>query len=153
MVVAANRSFTAWTGTKADEDLRQLSVAGNLLIRTTRDHRKQIWYRHEIREISLQESVETHESSEGGTTYAYRLLLSVVLHNDERGLLMTMECGYPLTDYRPRAELEWIATLLRQALHTEAPSEATAVSAEPVSEAIRDLTPRPPETRISTAHD
>ncbi|MBI3823375.1 MAG: hypothetical protein HY289_11955 [Planctomycetes bacterium] len=129
---AGSQSWSTWTDPQPDDDVRQLSVAGNLLIRTARDHRKQIWYRDEIRELA----VDVAEGSPGvrysepqGSEYltlglpGHYPVLTVVLHNHDRAVLVSNHT---------RAELEWIAELLRHALAAEPDPAKT-----PLSEAIK----------------
>jgi hypothetical protein len=150
LVAAARQSWAGWTDTTVDDDLRQLCVVDNLLIRTSRDHRKQVWLGQEIREIALLEKVGivTRSTETGESTSVYDLDLALVLGDEAKVVLRSLRCDYPLPDYRLRAELEWIATLLRQALSTQ-PATPPAIGHEPVEQAIQDLNRRLPDTRVS----
>ena len=94
------------------------------MIRTSRDHRKQVWYRQEIRAVAIEDRTETHEShSEGGSTtvtITYITQLVLELQSGEKPILTAHFTDDPKRDYRPRAELEWVATQLRQALFNTA---------------------------------
>jgi hypothetical protein len=150
LVAAARRSWAGWADTTVDDDLRQLYVVDNLLIRTSRDHRKQIWLGQEIREIALFEKVGivTRSSETGESSSVYDLDLAFVLSDGTKVVLRSLRCDYPLPDYRLRAELEWIATILREALF--APSAAPPnISPETVEDAIQDLNRRLPDTHVS----
>jgi MFS family permease len=141
LATAARQSWATWQDTRADDELRQLRVVGNILIRTSRDHRKQVWYRDEIRAIALEEKIERHEPpSEGGIAgnfVLYCLLLVVELHNGEKATLTRRASPHPTDDYRPKAELEWIATQLRQSLFANADEPTPATQNEPLAHAIR----------------
>ena len=158
LMAASSQSWMAWRDNGADEALRQLAVIGNLLIRTARDHRKQIWYRQEIRAVELEDRVETHENhgeGSGSTVVTYYVLdLVLRLHNGDKALLTTWTNAYPLSDYRPKAEVEWVATVLRQTLLAdshETPSAPDAAGANPVSStAIREIIERANETRMTS---
>src|SRR5262249_29210863 len=137
---------------ESDADLLQLAVAGNLLVRTTRDHKKQVWYRQEIEAILLENDVETQTNNgEGGPSVGaglYHLLLVVRLANGERTTIARWDANYPLTDYRPRAELEWVATRLRQALfHTT--TEPAPTRDDRLAHAVQVTTDSGDKTRIT----
>ena len=130
----------ATTGQYYPHGLRQLSITDNLLIRTAFDQSKQVWYRQEIRTFGLvEDNVESTATDENGSSYPVvnRVLRLVVeLHNGEKAILLGISAG--LADYRPKAELEWIATQLRLALQVQ------PVDTPLSSQAI-------PDTRISSA--
>lgn len=130
LIASANQSWAAWQNNQVDDEVRQLSVVGNMLIRTSRDHRKKAWYRSEIRTIRA-DVLTGHSSSEGGAiTVSYCLKLILELHNGEMVNLLPPKEYEPRDDYRPRAEFEWVATRLRQALLESAgePEETDASS-------------------------
>jgi hypothetical protein len=141
LVTAASQSWATWQDTRADDDLRQLSIVGNLLIRTSRDHRKQVWYRDEIRAIVLEEKIEHFDIPSGGSTpgtfMLYCLHLVVELHNGDKAILTRRASPHPTDDYRPKAEMEWIATQLRQALFAAADAPTPTNEDEPLAHAIR----------------
>jgi hypothetical protein len=124
--------------------VRQLSIADDLFICTASDLRKRIWYRQEIRTIALVEAdVETTSTDENGsahTVISRVLRLVVELHNGEQVILLGISAG--LADYRPRAELEWIATMLRQALGTEAGALAPPTAGNGPDDAIQASMPK-----------
>lgn len=102
LVLAASRAVAARDLPGGEDDVRQLSVLGDLLIRTTPEERKQVWYRHEIQAISVDDAV-----------------LSVILQGGERAML----AGPPIAS----EELDWIAAELRQALHAGLPTDAIQI--------------------------
>jgi hypothetical protein len=141
LISAANQAWESWRQTHQDDELRQLSVVGNMLIRTARDHRKKAWYRGEILTIRAEVVVVREPDSEGGTkSVSYFLHLVLELHNGEKVILLgrTYEPG---ADYRPKAEFEWIATRLRQALlPAEAGEPAGPIrEADASSQAIKEM--------------
>jgi hypothetical protein len=149
LLIAAANMMTGIIGTNQarDDDLFQLSALGNLLIRTTRDHRKQIWYRDEIRDLRVEDRVETTaHDGDGGTHYSsvHIVQLMLELHAGDRVMLLGRAAGESTEDYRKKAELEWVATVLRQALQAEAP-ETPQVSPH----AIQAANVPPEETRIT----
>ena len=119
VLLAAESWRLSWL---ADGDhVSQLAVAGNLLIRTMRDHRKNVWYREEIRAISVEAETHTHAEdteTEIGTLYVtiHAVYLFVKLNSGEKVALFGWRVRAPATDDRPKAELEGIATQLRRAL-------------------------------------
>ena len=135
LIVSAQESCKAWQGAGVDSDLRQITVAGNLLVRTTRDHQKQVWYRDEIKAIDLEEAVEMNS-----------VMMFVRLHSGERQRLATLFRESSPADDNPHGELEWIASLLRQALGPGSLHESNQQDAH----AIQDRAPRAKETRITT---
>jgi hypothetical protein len=133
---------------------RQIAFAGNLLVRTGQDQSKQLWYKHEIAALAIEEEVETQESSSGENgqttiTQLQWLRLVVRLHNGEKFRLYAICAGYPVTDYRYKAEVEWIATQLRQALGAKENTETPTIPRLD-SQAIQDMSDRTKETRISS---
>jgi hypothetical protein len=139
LIAAANQGRAAWYENQQDDDLRQLSVVGNMLIRTARDHRKKAWYRGEISTIRAS-VVVVYANSEGGTSsVAHFLHLVLELHNGEKVILLGRSYE-PSADYRPKAEYEWVATRLRQALRGDAGEPAERVEgADASSQAIKQM--------------
>lgn len=145
LMTAASQASTAWSGAGGDADLRQLGVAGNLLIRTTRDHNKRVWFDHEIARIEVE-----RDFTEDGPDW---LLLKLHTNAGEATTLYGPFGDDSRTDYRRKAMLEWIATVLKHALHR---SEHD-VSLEPMpaeveesrAHAIQDKTARSAETHIT----
>lgn len=154
LIAAASRMWAAWENTRGDDFLCQLAVVDNLLIRTWRDHRKEIWYRQEIRTVQVEDKLtRAARESEGGnihlSTFAFQLVLE--LQSGEQIILLADGSSLPADEYRPKAEMEWIAAVLWQALaggSTEG-SQPAQQSANP-SQAIQDLGQRGKETRISS---
>lgn len=107
LVLAARISTATWTDSRADNDLRQLTVAGNMLICTARDHRKQIWHSDEVRTIVVQDQGE-------------HLDLAIELRNGEKAILIR-QSHRTSANSNACAELESIAALLRQALAQRGP--------------------------------
>lgn len=97
LIVAAHKGTQSWQTAHHDDDVRQLAVSGNLLVRTTRDHRKQVWYRDEIKAIQLDDRRPP--------------ILVVVLENGESAILAIWDDG-------ETNEPERVASALRQALNT-----------------------------------
>jgi hypothetical protein len=120
LVASANRSRWAWSDARGDGFLCQLAVAGDMLIRTWRDGRKQIWYRHEIRAIEVESKNVVAQESEGCNTYlsAFACWIVVELHDGKKLVLLADGSSLPADIFRPRAELERLATLLSQALQS-----------------------------------
>jgi hypothetical protein len=136
---ASGQSWKAWLDHTSDADMRQLSVAGNMLIRTSRDHRKQVWYREEIRFVGMVErSYESNSSGEGGSYVTImRAFQLVVESNDgQSAILHGIDAEAAQADYRPKAELEWIATEIRRALFNE-PGEPNFAPPEEIAHAIQ----------------
>jgi hypothetical protein len=124
LVAAANRMRTAWNDAHGVDFLCQLAVAGNLLIRTWRDQRKQIWYRQEIRTIKIEDKLESNaDESEGCTTYlsTYAFQLVIELQSSKQLVLLADGSSLPAGLYRSKAELEWIAAQLKLALFPAGP--------------------------------
>jgi hypothetical protein len=88
--------------------LRRLVVTDDMLIRTMLNGGKQVWYRDEIERIC----VEVERTRIG----ANMLWLRLVTKAGEREDLLGAIADRGVEDYRPRAELEWIATALERAL-------------------------------------
>jgi len=91
----------------SDDALQQLSVADGLLVRTARDHGKQVWYRHEVRYIAV----------DVGSADAGLLELILYLREGEPVVLHSVLCESPMNGERARTELESLAALLREALN------------------------------------
>jgi hypothetical protein len=127
LIAAVTSSSSGRNLPRRDDDLRQLSVADNLLIRTARDHRKQVWYRQEILAIEV-------ESKIGKGAH-----LVLALHSGERVILLGDGWGLPAQAFRSIDEMEWIAAALWQALLPKPPSHA-----------IQNLAERATDTRISS---
>jgi hypothetical protein len=153
LVGAASQSWATWQDTRADDELRQLSVVGTMLIHTSRDHRKQVWYRNEVRAITLEEKIEHFDIPNDGRTpgsfVLYCLLLIVELHNGDKAVLTRRASPHPTDDYRPKAELEWIATQLRQALFAAAAAPTPVNENESLAHAIRAAESYVDEKRIT----
>jgi hypothetical protein len=156
LMAAASRMWSAWSDALDMDFLCQLAVAGNLLIGTWRDQRKQIWYRHEIRAIKIDDKLNsTAQESEGcntcHSTYAFQLVIE--LQSGEEIILLADGSSLPAGIFRQKAEMAWIATLLRQALNSE-PGEGPASPAlaedRASSQAIQEIADRVKETRISS---
>ena len=142
LIAAVTSSSSGRNLQNRDDDLRQLSVADSLLIRTARDHRKQVWYRQEIRAIEVEgKTSNTAQRSEGGPSYLYtchsHLVLS--LHGGERVILLGDGWGLPAQAFRSLEEMDWIAAVLWQALLPKPPAHA-----------IQNLAERATDTRISS---
>ncbi len=113
---ALRQFWLHWQDPEKDESLSQIALAGNLLVRTSRDQRKQIWYRQEILEYAIEEEMEEHTTSGEGstsTTIILHLTLYAKLHNGEKAMLIRRSTSPPWFDYRVKAELEWITTHLQ----------------------------------------
>ncbi len=141
LAAASSQSWATWQDVRTDDELRQLSIVGNMLIRTSRDHRKRVWYRDEIRAITLEEKIERVDvPSEGGTPtiFTYHCLqLIVETHTGDKAILTRHAAPHPTDDYHPKAEMEWIATQLRQALFAAVDAPTVANQNEPLAHAIR----------------
>jgi len=155
LMAAASRMWSAWNDASANDFLCQLAVAGNLLIRTWGDQRKQIWYRHEIRAVWVEDKLNnTVKESEGcnasSSTHAFRLVIE--LQSGDGIVLLADGSSLPAGVFRPKAELEWIASLLRQALDRE-PGQTSAWPAlaedRASSQAIKEIADHIKEPRIS----
>ena len=155
LMAAASRMWSAWSDALGVDLLGQLAVAGNLLIRTWRDQRKQVWYRHEIRAIKIDDKLNsTAQESEGChtslSTYAFQLVIE--LQSGAEIVVLADGSSLPAGVFRPRAELEWIASLLRQALDRE-PGQTSAwpalVEDRESSQAIKEIADHIKEPRIS----
>ncbi len=148
-LLSANSQSWAVLSIYRGDDLGQLAVVGNLLVRTFRDHRKQIWYDHEIRAIALVKgNIEAPADNSEGQAYPATmpvLQLVVELHTDEKVILRGVGLGS--VDERARAELEWILNVLRQALGRET---AHAFAEPKLSEAIQILDHHSKETHITS---
>ncbi len=144
LIMAANRSGASWSDDHYDRDLRQLAFAGNLLVRTFRDHQKEVWYRHEIRSISVVAPAVT----DAATSVAGRgAQLVMQLQNAEPVILWELGSAHASTDRERNTELEWIATVLREALARGLPEATDA------AHAIQDLGARMTDTRIASESD
>lgn len=93
LLYASRLSWAAWSDYQPDEP-SQLAIVGKTLARTLRDYRKQTWHNDEIRKIDL-------------TDVNGANILFLELHTGEKDILLKQET---------RAELDWIAALLRQGL-------------------------------------
>jgi hypothetical protein len=152
---AASRMWSAWNHVPGNDFLSQLAIAGNLLIRTWADQRKQIWYRHEIRAIWIEDKLnntvrESEGCNTGRSTHAFQLVIE--LQSGDGIVLLADGSNLPAGVFRPKAELEWIATLLRQALGLEPmerPASPTLAQDRASSQAIKEIADRVKETRIS----
>ncbi|MSU77384.1 MAG: hypothetical protein EXS16_04720 [Gemmataceae bacterium] len=153
LIAAAHAGSSVIRENSYDDDLQQLSVAGNLLVRTSRDLRKQVWYQHEIRDVLLLQSLEaTHdESTEGATTptVTYHFCLVVWLHNGEMVHLAASGGTHPLPHYRPHGELGWVATQLRLALFPTSSGPEPPSAGDPHANAIQAKDARREETRYT----
>ncbi len=108
---------------RADE-VRQLAVVENLLVRTSRDHRKKVWTRDEIFKIRLVSRESAHQS-QGASGPDLDLRVVVFLKSGESFNLVVLDKAVPRTDYFPLEELEWVTTQLRHALwRTESDPES-----------------------------
>jgi hypothetical protein len=150
--------FSCFMGKQAaDEHTRVLtqaiSVAGDLLVRTTGLGDKQVWRRGEIQDIGVTVSLGTSDSEGASSPDTVTLSVltwkgrSVRLHHAifDRGRNET-----------PREEMEWIASQLRLALGLFTPTIAPTPTVEtpPSSSAIvahRQDVQSAPETQDSTA--
>jgi hypothetical protein len=152
LMSASGQGWKAWQEDAGDAELRQLSVAGNMLIRTARDHSKQIWYREEIRAIDVVERVlqTTTTNSEGtiDTTTSKFLDVRLELLDDKNVVLREIDAATAQADYRCKAELEWIATELRRALYQEA-AEAQAILPDETAHSIVDRAAHAKDTQIT----
>jgi hypothetical protein len=144
LLIAGSKSVSSWVDHRQDDDLLQLSVLEKMLVRTSRDHQKRLWYASEIR--TIQAVVQEHSStSEGGeVTVSYSLSLVVELHNGQKVSLVNRP--YTPADYRPKAEYEWLATKLRHALLDE---KLQAEDSPPSSTAITQLGRVPSEEHVT----
>lgn len=79
LAAAASKSWSGFREHDAGKATRQLSVVGDMLLRTTRDEVKQIWYRHEIHAIAARWRSATGSPSAGetATTWAQELVLTL----------------------------------------------------------------------------
>jgi hypothetical protein len=140
LVIASNQSWAAWQEQVNDDQIIQISVVGNLLIATARDHRSQLWRREDILGISLEPMppAETFDAVRmlitSTESYDVVMLGPVVAGDNDRGL---------------EAELARIAYLLRRALATGRFPVAHGQDFS-VSEAIQVLPEHGQETRISS---
>jgi hypothetical protein len=156
LIAAANRMWWARNYARGDHFLCQLAVVGNLLIRRWGDHRKEIWYREEIRDIKVEDKLEStaQERDDGGQTYltTYAFWLAIEMQSGEKIILLGDGTSLPFDENRPKPEMEWIATVLRQALNAEpmeSPAPPQAISEEGASsQAIQEIPGRAKETRI-----
>lgn len=140
LVVASSQSWAAWQEPVTDDQIIQISVVGNILIATARDHRKQVWRQEDITDVAL-ELMPRVDSCD-----AVRLLLKsndscdvvmlgpFIARDDERGL---------------EAELPRIAQVLRQALFAGTRHGASDHH-KTITQAIQALSARSPETGISS---
>jgi hypothetical protein len=155
LVAAADRMWSAWNDVPGNDFLCQLAVADNLLIRTWRDQRKQIWYRHEIRAIWIEDKLnntvrESEGCNTGRSTHAFQLVIE--LQSGDGIALLADGSNMPAGVFRPKAELEWIATLLRQTLGlepVERPASPMLAEDRASSQAIQEIAGRVKETRIT----
>jgi len=108
---ALRREFFRPTRHGAGCLLRRLIVTDDMLIRTMLNGGKQVWYRNEIERIC----VETEATS----IYGKLLWLRLVTKAGEREDLLGAVEDRGAEDYRPRAELEWVATALQRALDAQ----------------------------------
>jgi hypothetical protein len=91
--------------------LRRLIVTDDVLIRTMLNGGKQVWYRDEIERIC----VGSETTAMGGNM----LWLRLVTKAGEREDLLGAVADHGIEDYRPRADLEWVATALQRALASQ----------------------------------
>ncbi len=149
LVIAANRASRLLREKDAQNDNpQQLSVAGNLLVRTSRDQQKQVWYENEIRDIVLTQSALTGATDDAGG-YTYNFRLEVWLHNGEIVNLITWNSVVLNADDGPREELEWVTTQLRLALWPTATSAEPSPADDPHANAIRAKDAPREETRYT----
>lgn len=152
LISASGQGWKAWQEHAGDAELRQLSVAGNMLIRTARDHSKQIWYREEIRAIDVVERVlqTTSTSSEGTVDAATSKFLEVrlALLDGKDVVLREIDAATAQADYRCKAELEWIATELRRALFQEA-TETPPFTPDETAHSIVDRAAHAKDTHVT----
>ncbi len=135
LATAGSHSWKAWLDDESGDAIRQLSFAGDMLICTSRDHRKRIWYRDEISAIAI--------SSETLATDAYKRPHSVASVQ----LAVTLKDGASVALGSPwprqqRADLELILNELQKAMSKHPPPVNT-------SHAIQDLSAQPFDTHIS----
>jgi hypothetical protein len=155
LMAAASRMWSAWSDALGMDFVCQLAVADNLLIRTWRDQRKQIWYRHEIRVIWIEDKLNnTVKESEGCNTssFTHAFQLVIELQSGDGIVLLADGSSLPAGVFRSKAELEWIASPLRQALNPEPgqwPASPTFAEDRASSQAIREIADCVKETRIS----
>jgi hypothetical protein len=155
LMAAASRMWSAWNHAPGNDFLCQLAIAGNLLIRTWGDQRKQIWYRHEIRAIWIEDKLnntvrESEGCNTGRSTHAFQLVIE--LQSGDGIVLLADGSNLPAGVFRPKAELQWIATLLRQALGlepVERPASPTRAEDRASAQAIQEIAARVKETRIT----
>ncbi len=126
--IALFTCFTCFMGRQAaDEQTRFLtqaiSVAGDLLVRTTGLGDKQVWRRGEIQDIGVMVSLGTGDSE--GNTSPDTASLSVLTWKGRIDQLhhTIFDRG---SNETPREEMEWIASQLRLALKLYAPPAAAA---------------------------
>lgn len=139
--MAGGQAVAAWQLPGSDDGLRQLSVADNLLIRTTRDHRKQVWYRQEIHAI-LVEPLRTPFPDPSSAAVVEVCQVYVELTSSEK--IQLSDVMYPWSEPSRHVEIEWIAHVLRQALFGAKPS----ASAPSTTTAFQVLQP-PVESHIA----
>jgi hypothetical protein len=124
LIAAVTSSSSARQHTECNDDLRQLAVVGDLLIRTSRDQRKRILYRQEVRAILVEDVVITN-TKQGAAGIMYLTIhavhLLVELHSGEKVLFIGRAMTDPASDHRLKAELEGIAGQLRHALWRNLP--------------------------------
>jgi uncharacterized membrane protein YgdD (TMEM256/DUF423 family) len=155
LMAAASRMCSAWNHAPGNDFLCQLAIAGNLLIRTWGDQRKQIWYRHEIRAIWIEDKLnntvrESEGCNTGRSTHAFQLVIE--LQSGAGIVLLADGSNLPAGVFRPKAELEWIAALLRQALGlepVERPPSPMLAEDRASSQAIQEIAASVKETRIT----
>ena len=143
LAAAANKSSVI-NQDAYDDDLQQLSVLGNLLVRTSRDLHKQVWYQHEIRDIALMQGARPKTANIASGDVG-NLRLEVSLSNGDVVSLIPWNSDLSLVNSYPREELEWVATQLRLALFPTAPQS----SDDPHATAIRAKDASREETRYT----
>jgi hypothetical protein len=135
LIAAVTSTSSARLISDRDDDLRQLAVVDNLLVRTARDQRKRVWYRQEIRAITVEDVVidgnwETATSTRYMTFRAVHLVLE--LNDGEKVLLLARVIADPAGQAGVRAEVEEFAAQLRRPLFA-----APGVEKETASHAIQ----------------
>jgi hypothetical protein len=142
LIIASSRSWHAWSETRGDDFLCQLAVFDDLLVRTWRNQRKDVWYCREISAIWVKDKPsDTAPAGERLPSYLHASAFHLVLElkgGDEITLLAD-GTNLPAGEFRSQAEMEWIATVLRQACHLGPPDGAI----QDLGETARDARPSP----------
>ncbi len=134
MLIVASIRTVAWLGDPdRDDNLRELAVTPDALVRVLRDGRSERWERDGIRTTRVHDEVVCWEQTgEMGTQYCQAHVLYLLLElEDGRKVVLFDPCPPgPLKAPGAKAELEWIAACLNAALAAP-PAAADGIQATP----------------------